>query len=252
MLKSAIKRVAFSYLEGRGYNMRGLKTYQMQSVRSFYAAEQVAKRRYEAFSAQFKIELPAILEAKYAEKPIVGKVRVYDLIARLAAVINPLEPELGCVSQLTHELQLAGAMEQDGRDEKLVLCALLHDLGTILLATTDEDPMYVEAGGMKAPLSGSAGGGLYGCSFRWDHGDFIYLRLKDYVSPDVAWLLRHHSMDLDDCEPFMNEQDREYSDRLFVPFRYYDERKDMFNLPNKRLEDYRPLIDRTFPNEILF
>jgi hypothetical protein len=252
MVKSAIKKVAFSYLEGRGYNMRGLTSYQMQSIRGFYAAEQEAKRRYEALSPQFKLELPAILEGKYAKKPVVGKVRVYDLIAQLATVINPLEPELGCVSQLTHELQLATEMEKDGRDEKLVLCALLHDLGTILLTTTDEDPMYVEAGGMKAPLSGNAGGGLYGCSFRWDHGDFIYLRMKDYVSPDIAWLLRHHSMDLADCEPYMNEQDQNYSRRLFEPFRYYDLRKDMYNMPTKRLEDYRPLIDRAFPNEILF
>jgi hypothetical protein len=251
MLKSAIKRATFSYLEGRGYNMRGLKAYQMQSVRGFYAAEQEAKRRYEALAPEYRLELPVMLETKYAKKPIVGKARVYDLIAQLAAVINPLEPELGCVSQLTHELQLATAMEEDGQDEDLVLCALLHDLGTLLL-TTDEDPMYVEAGGMKAPLSGSPGDGLYGCSFRWDHGDFIYLRLKDYVSPDIAWLLRHHSMDLAECEPYMNEQDRDRTRRLFVSFRHYDERKDMYKIPSKRLEDYRSLIERAFPNEILF
>lgn len=251
MLKSAIKKVTFSYFEGRGYNMRPLTWYQMQSLRGFYAAEEAAKRRYAELSPQFKLELPAVLEAKYAKKPVFGKVRVYDLIARLATVINPLEPALGCVSQLTHELQLATAMEKDGRDEALVLCAFLHDLGTILLAT-DEDPIYVEAGGMKAPLSGTSGGGLYGCTFRWDHGDFIYLRMKDYVSPDIAWLLRHHSMDAADCDPYMNEQDRDYSRRFFVPFTYYDDRKDMYNVPGKRLDDYRDLIDRAFPDEILF
>jgi hypothetical protein len=232
--------------------MRGLKSYQMRSLRGFYAAEEEAKRRYGALSPQFKLELPAILEAKYAKKLVVGKVRVYDLIAQLATVINPLEPELGCVSQLTHELQLATEMEKDGRDEKLVLCALLHDLGTLLLTLTDEDPMYIEAGGKKAPLSGTPGGGLYGCSFRWDHGDFIYLRMKDHVPPDIAWLLRYHSMELADCEPYMNEQDRNYTRQLFEPFTYYDERKDMYSVPTKRLEDYRALIDRAFPNEILF
>jgi hypothetical protein len=251
MLKAAIKKVAFTFLEHRGYDMRPLTSYQMQSVRGFFAAEQDAKRRYDELSPQFKLELPAILEAKYAKKPLFGKVRVYDVIDRLATVINPLEPALGCVSQLTHELQLATAMEEDGQDDKLVLCALLHDLGTILLAM-HEEPMYVEAGGMKAPLSGSSGGGLFGCTFRWDHGDFIYLRLKDYVSPDIAWLLRHHSMDLGHCRPYMNEQDRDYSVRFYMPFSHYDDRKDMYNVPSKRLEDYRHLIDRAFPDPILF
>src|ERR1700730_13329016 len=106
MLKAIIKKAAFTFLEHRGYDMRPLKSYQMQSVRGFCAAEQDAKRRYDAFSPQFKLELPAILEAKYAKKPLFGKVRVYDLIAQLATIINPLEPSLGCVSQLTHELQL--------------------------------------------------------------------------------------------------------------------------------------------------
>jgi hypothetical protein len=251
MLKSTIKKVAFTYLEAHGYDMRPLEPYQMQSVRGFYAAEQAAKRRYDALSPQFKLELPAILEAKYTKKSLFGKVRVYDLIARLSTVINPLEPALGCVSQLTHELQLASALEKDGADEKLVLCAFLHDLGTILLIT-GEDPIYVEAGGMKAPLSGTNGGGLYDCAFRWDHGDFIYLRLKDYVPPDIAWLLRHHSMELADCEPYMNEQDRDYTHRLFAPFAYHDGRKDIYDMPSKRLEDYRDLIDRAFPDEILF
>jgi hypothetical protein len=251
VLKSVIIRFAWDWLERHGYDMQHrLEPYQKESKEQFYVAEQAARQRYEALDQQFKLSLPAMLEAKYEKKAVLGKVRVYDAIAELARVINPLEPELGCVSQLTHELQLSSAMERDGLDEVLVLCGLIHDLGTILLST-DEDPINVEAGGKKAPLSGTPGGGLFNCAFRWDHGDFVYLRLKDYVPLELSWLLRHHSMELEACEPYMDERDREYTRRLFVPFAHYDARKDIYSVPTKRLEDYRDLLDRAFPDPIL-
>jgi hypothetical protein len=249
-LASLVVHVFSHWLEDHGYDTRRFEPTQLGNKRAFYAAEQAAKEQYAALDPQLKLALPAMLESKYKRKAVVGKVRVYDVLARLATVINPLEPELGCVSQLTHMLQLASAMEEDGLDERLVLSGLIHDVGTILLAT-DEDPVNVEAGGKKSPLTGTHGGGLYNCTFRWDHGDFVYLRLKDYVSPDIAWLLRHHSMDLETCAPYMNDQDREYTAQLFLPFTHYDERKDRYRLPKKRLEDYRALLDRAFPTEIL-
>lgn len=251
MLKSAIVRVAFHWLESRGYDMERLEPWERESKRQFWAAEQAARRRYDELDDGYKLELPGILESKYAKKPVLGRVRMYDALAELATVIDPLDPTLGAVSQLTHQLQLANQIERDGLDETFVLCGLIHDLGKILLKCTDEDPMNVEAGGKKAPLTGTPGCGLDACTFRWDHGDFAYLRLKDYVSPEVAWLLRLHSIDVEACEPYMDERDRAYVGRFFSPFVPYDERKNMFAVPNKRLEDYRDLLDRAFPHAIL-
>jgi hypothetical protein len=249
--KSNARQTLFRVLERRGYDIGVTTPAQRQNKRKFYTAEHESRRRYDALPTEAKLRQPAEMEAKYALAPLFGRIRVYDLIAKLGMVINPLEPELGCVSQLTHELQLASAMERDGRDPKLVLCALLHDLGTVLL-NTGEDATNVEAGGKKAPLAGELGGGLHDCVFRWDHGDFIYLRMKDHVPADVAWLLRYHSMDLPLCEPYMNDDDRALTKELFVPFEYYDSRKDMYYFPDKRLEDYRALLERAFPNEIIF
>lgn len=251
MLKSLIRKGLFDYLERHGYEVHVPTASQRANKKKFCDAEQHARRRYEAFDVQQKMELPRMLEEKYEHTAVLGTVRVYDAIAQLATVINPLEPELACLSQLTHELQLATAMERDGMSETLVLCALIRDLGTILL-DTDEDPINVEAGGKKAPLRGEFGGGLYNCTFRWDHGDFVYLRLKNHVAPDVAWLLRHHSMDLAACEPYMNEEDRAYTQRLFIPFEHYDAYKDIYSLPSKRLVDYRAFLDEAFPREIFF
>jgi hypothetical protein len=252
MLKAAIKRQSAKWLEGRGIDVEHrLQPYQRKSRDDFFAAEQAARQRYEALDAQYKQELPGILEARYKDKPVLGKRRVYDAIAELATVIDPLDPYLGAISQLTHQLQLATDMENDGVDDTLLICGLVHDLGKLLIKVTDEDPMNVEAAGEKVPLTGTLGGGLLNCTFRWDHGDFGYLRLKDYASPEIAWLVRHHSIDVAACEPYMNEQDREYTARYLHRLIHYDHRKDMYAIPKKSLEDYRSLIDSVFPHEIL-
>src|SRR5690349_14906899 len=95
-----------------------LQPWERESRRRFWAAEQAARERYAALDERAKRDLPARLAAKYDRKPILGKVRVYDAVAELATVIDPLDPTLGCVSQLTHQLQMASAIERDGLGEK--------------------------------------------------------------------------------------------------------------------------------------
>jgi hypothetical protein len=251
VFKAIVRQLAFGWLDQHGYDMwYRLEPWERESRKRFWDAEREARQRYEALDDRLKLELPAQLEARYAARPIMGRVHVYDAIAELATVIDPLDPGLGCVSQLTHQLQLATAIEADGHDEKFVLCALLHDIGKLLLKFTDEDPINVEAGGKKRPLAGKPGGGLANCVFRWDHGDFAYLRLKDYVPAEIAWVLRLHSIDLEACEPYMDDQDRGYVRSVYNVFVTYDERKNMYAIPGKRLEDYRPLIERAFPRPI--
>jgi hypothetical protein len=252
VFKAEVKRVVFNWLESRGYDMQAqLLPYQRRSRAVFFAAEHAARQRYAALPAEVKAELPMRLEAKYRNTPVLGTISVYDAIAELAHIIDPLDPYLGAVSQLTHQLQMVSLMEDDGVEETLILCGLIHDLGKLLIKFGDEDPINVEAAGKKVPLSGELGGGLLACTFRWDHGDFAYLRLKDHAAPEVAWVVRHHSLDLPACEPYMNDQDRAYSERYLKLFVYYDERKDLYALPKKGLEDYRSLIDRAFPGKIV-
>jgi hypothetical protein len=250
MIKDIVRDSVLSYLRGRGYDIHVPTPSQRANKRRFYESEHRARLRFDELSPEARIARSVALENKYARQAAFGKMRLAEAIRMLSVVINPLEPELGCVSQLTHELQLAGAMESDGMDESLVFSALVHDLGTLLLLT-DEDPINVEAGGKKAPLAGTPGCGLHNCTFRWDHGDFVYLRLKEHVPADIGWLLRNHSMDLDACEPYMDAQDREYTQRLFEPFERYDSQKDMYQLPKWPLEHYEPLLDRFVPHEIL-
>ena len=197
IVKAAIFGAAFRWFEKRGYAIGNQgQPGQAASRSAFFAAERAARLRYDALDEQTKSALPFELNAKYEQTFILGKIRLYDAVALLANVIDPLDPYLGCVSQLTHQLQLATAMEQDGMDEQLVFCALIHDLGKLLIGYGDEDPINVEASGAKTPLRGNYGDGLLKCTFRWDHGDFAYLRIKDHVPPEVSWLVRHHAIDI--------------------------------------------------------
>lgn len=252
MLKQALIKAAFTWLEDRGYDMQHrLEPYQRDSKQAFFAAEAAAKERYHALDEAEKLARPARLDAKYAHTPVLGTVRMSDAIAELATIIDPLDPCLGCLTQLTHQLQLAEHMERDGADEQFLTFGLIHDLGKLLIKFGDEDPINVEGGGKKAPLAGTPGCGLLNCTFRWDHGDFGYLRIKDYAPFEVSWLMRHHSLDVAACEPFMDARDRELTERVLIPFMRHDDRKDMYAPPRKSYEDYRPLIDRMFPDPIL-
>jgi hypothetical protein len=252
MLKATLVRVAFRWLEDRGYDMQHrLEPYQRESKEAFFAAERAAKLQYEALPHELKLALPRHLEAKYQDTPVLGTVMVSDAVAELAPIIDPLDPFLGCMSQLTHQLQLAAQMERDGVPDEFLTCGLIHDLGKLLIKYGDEDPMNVEAGGKKAPLRGIPDGGLLNCTFRWDHGDFAYMRIKDHAPQDISWLVRHHSIDIAACEPYMNEYDRELTHRWLVRFMEYDDHKDMYALPQRSFEEYRPLIDRMFPYPIM-
>ncbi len=246
-----IRDIAFDWLEAHGFDTQHrLESYQQQSKQALFRAEAEARQRYDGFDLSVKRALPRMLDEKYRRRSVLGYVRVYDAVAELATIIDPLDPYLGALTQLTHQLQLLQLMESDGVDETMILCGLLHDLGKLLIKFGDEDPINVEAGGEKIPLDGTPGCGLMNCTFRWDHCDFAFMRIKDHVSPEVAWLVRHHALDLSRCEPYMDEYDRRHAERL-KRFIEYDNHKDMYALPRKTLEDYRPLLERAFPRPIL-
>ena len=247
MLKSILRDAAFDWLDSRGYDTKHpLKAYQSRSKQAFFDAEAAARRRYDELDASVKAELPRMLDEKYRRRPILGCVRVYDAIAELATIIDPLDPYLGAVTQLTHQCQMVELMEDDGADETMILCGFIHDLGKLLIKFGDEDPINVEAGGEKVPIAGSPGCGFMNCTFRWDHGDFAFMRLKDEVAPEVAWLIRHHSVDLPRSEPYMNDYDRRHLDRL-KRFMEYDNRQDSISYRARRSRIIGPCSSGRFP-----
>ncbi len=194
-------------------------------------------------------EIVLSLRKKY-EKPIFGKVKIIDLLKLLGECVDPSDSRLGGVSQLTHALQVAEAMENEGvRDPDLLIAALIHDMGKVLLLT-DEATENVVC--MNKPIGEYEDGiGLDHCFFQWNHDEFAYSRLKDYLPAHISWLIRYHSILIPETERYMNQRDRQWCEKYLVPFRKYDQEfKSVYRIPKKKLVDYESLIHSYFPKEI--
>lgn len=191
----------------------------------------------------------AALRGKY-QTSVLGDVPVWTVIEMLAQCIDPTDQRLFGVSQQMHVLQILDAMENEGTaTEEFVLAALLHDLGKILLLT-DEAPENVVC--FNEPIGAQTPGiGLDRCVLQWNHDEFAWSRVKDHVPDGVAWLVRYHSITVAKCEPYMDARDRAYVERYLRPFARYDHgTKSPHYVPRRRIQDYRAVIERTFPAAI--
>jgi hypothetical protein len=196
-------------------------------------------------------ETVAALKRRY-DGAVLGRQRIWDLVERLALCVDPTDGRLYRASQLVHVQQVIAGMERDGiHDPDMLVAAITHDLGKVLLLA-GVAPEHVV--GMNAPIGQyPRGAGLDNVVFQWNHDEFIYSRLRDHVPEHVAWLLRYHSIEIPRTEPFMDARDRAYLERYLRPFRRYDQdTKSPWSAPPRTILDkYRDLIDRTFPAPIL-
>jgi hypothetical protein len=200
---------------------------------------------------QQSLEAVAALKRRYAE-PLFGTVRVWDLVERLGSCVDPTDQRLWCASQQIHVRQMLEEMEADGvATREMILVALTHDLGKLLLLT-EEDPANVVC--MNSGVGEqSYGAGLDHCVIQWNHDEFAYERLKDHLPEELAWLVRYHSLELPAGRVMMDDGDVERTERLLVPFAHYDHAtKSPFSLPRTPLAHYRDVIEEAFPHPIPF
>lgn len=142
-------------------------------------------------------------------------------------------------------------MERDGiNDRDLILVALLHDLGKVMLLST-EAPEHIV--GYTAPIGEfPREAGLDNIVFQFGHDEMVYSRLRDYVPDHIAWTVRYHSARTGAIEPYMNQRDRTYYDRYLSRFQPYDQgSKSHAHLPRVDMAKYRALIEEVFPQPIL-
>lgn len=212
-----------------------------------------ARRGDEIYEAHIRqtVEDVKYLNKKY-ERPSFGKKSVYETVGLLSHCCDETDNTLWALSQLTHVLQIAEGMEKDGvTDPVLWQGAFLHDLGKILL-------LYQEAPENVVCINFPIGDfppdcGLDNVIFQWNHDEFIYMRMRDHVSPEVAWLIRYHSIRVDPSLPFMDDKDKEYLNKYLLPFRKYDfGSKSAYHQPRKNLAAYRDFLETTFPKAIEF
>ena len=193
----------------------------------------------------------AALRHKYLQ-PVFGEIPTWSLFEMMARVIDTADDRLYCTSQEIHILQVIEAMAAEGMaSEEFVLAALVHDLGKVcmLKGESAENATYMNS----LLATGEPGAGLDQCTFQWSCDDLAWSRLKNYLPPAVAWLVRHHGISPGDSAPYMNAQDRDYAERYLAPFQMYDLfSKSPFGRPRCRLEDFRPIIEKYLPPRSVF
>ena len=196
-------------------------------------------------------EQVAYLKTKY-EKPVFGKVRVWELIEKLGQCIDTTDSSMGVGSQYLHVQQTLAAMEESGvTDPNMLLIALLHDLGKIFLLT-DEVPENILCPARRLNEC-EPGSGLDSVTYQFGHGELIYSRIKDHVPEAVAWTTRYHNMDISDSEHFMNATDKTFTENYLRTFQDFDAgHKSTDWVPAVKMEPYRNLVDEFFPQPILF
>ena len=190
------------------------------------------------------------LKARY-ESPVLGKMRVWDMIEKLGICTDPSDDTLMLTSQYVHVQQILEAMERDNVDDRdQLLIALLHDIGKVMLLGK-EAPEHIV--GYTAPIGEfPRGAGLDNVVFQFGHDEMLYSRLKDHVPDHISWAVRYHSSPISVMEPYMNQRDRDYYYRYLSRFQPYDQgSKSHTHLPRVDMNKYRALIEDLFPNPIL-
>lgn len=193
----------------------------------------------------------AALRDKYAT-PVFGNVAPWSLIEMLAQCIDPTDKGLFGASQQLHVLQVIDAMEaENAASDANLLVALVHDIGKVLLLT-DEAPENVVC--MNRPVKvGAPDCGLDNCMFQWNHDEWAWSRLKDHLPDELAWLVRYHSILPGSCVQYMDARDLDYCRRLLKPFARFDQQtKSPLNVPSRRIDRYRALVERALPSTMTF
>jgi hypothetical protein len=206
--------------------------------------------RIDAARARQTADDVAALKARY-EAPVMGRVRVWDLVEKLALCIDASDRRLFCASQFVHVQQILAAMEQNAVDDPdLLLLAIVHDLGKVLLLTAAAPEDVV---GVTHRIAGGAeGAGLDQTIFQFGHGEFIHSRISGLVPEHVAWVARYHNIRLREATPLMNERERVWAERYLIPFRRFDGSfVSPYFLPRIDLSRYRDLVERAFPAPLL-
>jgi hypothetical protein len=194
----------------------------------------------------------AALKARYQDA-VFGKVRVWDLIEKLALCVDPTDLRLFCGSQFVHLQQVFAAMVKNGvEDPDLLLAGLIHDLGKVLLLA-GAAPENVVCGTQRVVDDRAGdGAGFDNVVFQFGHGEFLYSRIAGLVPDHVAWLARYHNVNPERNAHLMDARDRDYVERYLAPFRRFDGGfVSPYYLPRVDLERCRALVESYFPQPIL-
>lgn len=190
-----------------------------------------------------------LLNKKYINHQVIGDIYIWEAIEKLAFSIDPTDKILCNTSQWIHTLQVVEAMEIDNATEEELIVAWVHDLGKILLLY-GENPENVVCDNSIVFHQGEKCG-LKNCLTHWNHDEFAYIILKNYIPENMSWLVRYHSIKIKECIPYMDNEDCLKLDHI-LKFRKYDAgTKSITHYPKLNLDKHRRLLEKWFPKKII-
>lgn len=213
-------------------------------------AFRIEAARIEAARARQTADDVRTLKKRY-ETQVLGRVRMADLVERLALCIDPSDRRLFCGSQLLHAHQVYAAMQANGVDDPdMLLLGLIHDLGKILLL---EHAAPEDVVGVTARIAGGEpGAGLDSAIYQFGHAEFLHSRIVGLVPEHVAWVTRWHNIDPAAEAGLMTPQERTWSERWLVPFQRFDGGfVSPYYLPKVDLARCREIVEQAFPSPVV-
>jgi inositol oxygenase len=249
-----------------------------ESVYGFYQ-EQHAKQTYEFAMA---------MHNKYKTMNVGKSLGVWESLEQLDKLVDLSDPDIES-SQLQHALQAAEtarALYPDEKDDWLVLVALIHDLGKMLVLNGEPQwavvgdtfpvgcrfdhanihhPLFAANPDSKHPIYATENG-VYtaGCGFRnilfsWGHDEYLYQVLKrsGTTLPNIALhVIRFHSF-----YPWHTKGAyghlADVQDRQFLPWLQAFQKCDLYSKTSKLLDPttlkpfYQSLIQKYIPSNLL-
>jgi inositol oxygenase len=210
-----------------------------------------------------------------------AEMSVWEAMDFLNSLVDDSDPDLA-LPQITHALQTAEAIRQDGHPRWFVLAGFIHDLGKTLClfgepqwavvgdtfpvgcAYSDkivyseffkDNPDY-HNNAMQTPNGiYEPECGLDNLRLSWGHDEYLYLVTKDYLPQEALWMIRYHS-----CYPIhregayahlLSERDQEALRwvRAFNPYDLYSKCEVEPNLAELK-PYYEDLVAEFFPAKI--
>ncbi|MBS1791542.1 MAG: inositol oxygenase [Acidobacteria bacterium] len=252
-----------------------------EHFRNYEAAERdCVKELYRENHTNQTLEFVLAKKAEYSKLDKL-QMGIWEALDKMNSFVDDSDPDLA-LPQITHALQTAEAIRQDGHPRWFILAGLIHDLGKVLYlfdepqwavvgdtfpvgcAYSDKivyhelfadnpdfhNPKYQTPNGIY-----DAGCGLDILHLSWGHDEYLYLVTKDYLPKEAQWMLRYHS-----CYPIhregayqhlLNQHDEETLKwvRAFNPYDLYSKCEVEPNAAELR-PFYEELVAEFFPAKI--
>jgi len=212
-----------------------------------------ASRVYDASRSQ-TAETVRNLSAKWDRKILFGKINSWELLEKLSLTIDASDNVLGSTSQYIHVLQVFEAMVADDvTDKRLLFLGLAHDIGKVLSLFGESDGNVDCSTFVIKP--GVAGKGVNSSIVSWNHDEFGYQKLKDYLSQEMAWVVRYHSLYpllVGGLDELLLPEEHEWKKLLQKLWEYDHLFKNSKHIPVVDAEYAKSIWHEYLPKEIMF